>query len=350
MQITNNSCINFNLPEYKRLKTLYGELSSIEIINYLSSNEFINWYGYDMFPIITNHTIINNKGNIIDLRGKIRHTSYFYNKHINDSKNNLLETDYNNLISGKILSKKEHLLSSIFKKNVNVLPNVYINNDMNTQEIINYVISEYLNKINNKTFKSADEIALINGDIDINRYFGLDNVTYKYDNKINNLDNIVTIKQKLNNIFNNEYKKLLDKYSLNIKGITFLDSLGYDSFTYEKTLYINSNKNDLNNLSFAKNLVKSIIYDNIEISDELYNYVNNNIIDSLDVMTNKESFKEALFFNDSFNKILKESDLHTHINSQLNTGSLFSIHKKNDNLNIYTDSFITQQKLEQCQI
>lgn len=337
MQITNDSCINFNLPEYKRLETLYGELSSIEIINYLSSNEFIDWYGYNMFPIITNHIVINNKGNIIDLRDKIEHTKYFYTKHLNDIKNNLSDVEYNNIVSGKISKKNDKLSSLLLTDNVN-------------DDDINSLISDYLLKIHRKTFKTDTEKQILNGNQDeINRYFNL-NGSFKYDNYINNDDNIVTIKHKLNNVFHNEYKTVLNNNTPNVKNISILDNLTYDSFYYDNTLYINSKNNDLNNLTFAKNLVKAIIYNSINISDDLFNHVKNNIVDTFDVMNNKEQFKEALFFNENFNRILKENNLLSYINSQLNTGGLFSYNKKEDKVNIYTDIFITQQKLEQCLI
>jgi len=54
-----NVCLNLSLPHYKKILDVYGDIVGLEIISYMTSDKFIDWYGNLEFPNIINNVVTN---------------------------------------------------------------------------------------------------------------------------------------------------------------------------------------------------------------------------------------------------------------------------------------------------
>lgn len=190
-----NSCINENLPYVQNLISTYGKKSSNEILAYLMTNDFSNWYGKELeYPNIKNHIITNSNGAVLDIRDKIIITYDSYISHLsrNDTSENILDKFFSKNGQNKL----------IISGNLE---------NMSEQELVNFIIKKSIDNIKLKANRSYDEQLLLDSKISIEKFFGL-NPSYKYipNNKFDTSDHLFEVYHKLKLYAHKKYSPLID--------------------------------------------------------------------------------------------------------------------------------------------
>jgi hypothetical protein len=233
----NKVCVNYSLPHYKSILNNYGEDVGIELISYINSKRFIDWYGNDDFPNIYNDYIINSK---------------------NDKKH----------VSEMLQFTKSLFQSSKVNKNIRT-------NNVLTRDEINVKLNEIKSKSENNLTQSERD--LLSGKTNINKFFKLTDNIYKPDNKFDEKDFLFEVLYKLDLYGHAKYKPLINFIKDNISNydIKFgvinnfdeysehLKEIGSDFYAFYDP---ETNEIKLNKYLLEKDN-KIIQYDNEEIND-----------------------------------------------------------------------------------
>lgn len=230
-------CVNYSLPHYKSILDNYGEDVGKELISYINSKLFVEWYGSDEFPKIYNDYVINSKND---------------KKHVSE----MLQ-----------FTKPLFQSSSVSKK-------ISANNVLSRDEINNK-----LNEIKSKPESNLteDERNLLSGKTNINKFFKLTDNIYKPDNIFDEKDSLFEVLYKLELYGHAKYKPLITFIKDNIRNYNikfgvidnieeyyeYLTEIGSDFYAFYDPEF---NEIKLNKYLLEKDN-KTIKYDNEEIND-----------------------------------------------------------------------------------
>lgn len=230
-------CVNYSLPHYKSILDNYGEDVGKELISYINSKLFVEWYGSDEFPKIYNDYVINSKND---------------KKHVSE----MLQ-----------FTKPLFQSSSVSKK-------ISANNVLSRDEI-----SDKLNEIKSKPESNLteDERNLLSGKTNINKFFKLTDNIYKPDNIFDEKDSLFEVLYKLELYGHTKYKPLITFIKDNIRNYNikfgvidnieeyyeYLTEIGLDFYAFYDPEF---NEIKLNKYLLEKDN-KTIKYDNEEIND-----------------------------------------------------------------------------------
>lgn len=213
-------CYNYNLPYFQNIISTYGKHAAAEIITYIGTDKFKQWYGNEYeFPQIQNHIITNKNGEHLDIRSLII-----------TMKNEYAEYLSNNTPTEVIKNRVDTFFKKSYQQKL-VLPSSFDN--LEDQHFINSIIKKSIENIKLKANTTYDEQQLLQGKISIEKYFGL-NDQFKYipENKYNTSDSLFEVYHKLKMFADSKYLPL----------ITFLANNSYNTnVTFSK---ISSPKKD----------------------------------------------------------------------------------------------------------
>lgn len=165
-------CLNLSLPHYQNILTKYGENVGLELISYLTSNKFIDWYGSETFPSIYNDIITNSKGEQLFVIDTLSFTK--------------------SLFKPSVVNKVEKQLNNVSPKDI---------------------IEQIKSKRSNLT---EIEKRLMSGKISIDDFFKSTNKTYIPDTEYNNDDKLFEVFHKLEMYADDKYKPLIKFIKTNI--------------------------------------------------------------------------------------------------------------------------------------
>ncbi|HMT01739.1 MAG TPA: hypothetical protein PKD00_00275 [Burkholderiales bacterium] len=363
-------CVNFNIPFNKQLLYLYGKNTATELSSFINSKEFINWYGSNSYPMIINHAVFNSKGEKLDLRSKIIYTKTIYENRLNNIINDnydsfdldlkkYLNPEFSNysslkkgIINGKYINKKIGAFNKLFNSNVKKLDLSLVNTSMDSQTIVNILLSDYLDKIKNKYNKTLTEKNILNNVEDINKFFGLKDIKFEISGNILENDSYFEILQKIKSFIPESYVNYL-KNNTNIDNVYYVNNIDKSVIKVNNDLYINKNIANFENLSFIKDFLKILVLDNFNISDESLAAINT-YLPQFDktkfkaYLTNKDLLKSGIFENDEFVQSLRDNSLYDIIDPDNYINELLITDKTFPDKEIYIDFQIIQNKKEQC--
>lgn len=191
-------CYNYNLPYFQNIVLTYGKHAAAEIIAYIGTDEFKQWYGNEYeFPEIQNHIIKNSDGKSLDVRSLI----------------NVMKNEYADYLSSNLPTEvMENRIDKFFRKSHQqklILPSSFDN--LEDQHFINSIIKKSIENIKLKANKTYDEQQLLQGKISIEKYFGL-NDQFKYipENKYDTNDALFEVYHKLKIYADSKYLPLIN--------------------------------------------------------------------------------------------------------------------------------------------
>lgn len=363
-------CVNFNIPFNKQLLYLYGKYTATELSTFINSKEFVNWYGSNNYPMIINHNIFNSKGEKLDIRSKIIYTKTIYDTRLNNILNdnydsfdldlkkylNPIFSNYSSLkksiINGKYIDKKIGAFNNLFNSNVKKLNLGLVNTSMDSQTIVNTLLTDYLNRIKNKFNKTLSEKNILNNVEDINKFFGLKNIKYNISGNISENDSYFEIIQKLKYYVPDNYISYLNNNVL-IDNVYFVNNIDKSAVKINNDLYINKKLANFDNLSFVKDLLKILVLDNFNISEETLKVINTYLpqqekIIYNDYLSNTLLLKSGIFENEDFVQSLKDNALYDIVDPSNELDDLIIADKVSLEEEIDIDSQIIKNKKEQC--
>ena len=297
------TCLNYKLPYFQNLFDIYGEKSTKEIMAALMLPKYKSFLKADDFPVIKNHTIINDDGKKLDVRTLIFFTKNDYEKHLEKPTSLYIVDDYFD-------KKKQYRIK-------------YLNefDEKDSQKSLNIVITKALNDIKNKKEHTFDEKLLLNGKLSINDFFGLKDIKYKPAPLFNSDDFLFEVFYKME-LYNEQFKDIISLLKNNI----------HNNIKFSKI----TTKEQSDNLKslYGSDFYAIYLYNVNKNEEEII--VNNYLIKSTD-------YSELKYTDDNFVKLLIHELLHSYINYKVYTDDFF--HSELTNILENIKSHLSEQEL-----